>query len=84
MYAHKPSLNVVPLRGWFPSPPGGPPQLPETLSVAGPIARGAKDLLLAMQIMGGPDERGGLGVSLVDAGTATATPMGLSRRFCAR
>jgi amidase len=55
VYAHKPSLNVVPLRGWFPSPPGGPPQLPETLSVAGPIARGAKDLLLAMQIMGGPD-----------------------------
>jgi amidase len=55
VYAHKPSLNIVPLRGWFPSPPGGPPQLPETLSVAGPIARSAKDLLLAMQIMGGPD-----------------------------
>ena len=55
VYGHKPSLNVVPLRGWFPSPPGGPPQLPETLSVAGPIARSAKDLLLAMQIMGGPD-----------------------------
>jgi amidase len=55
VYGHKPSLNVVPLRGWFPSPPGAPPQLPETLAVAGAIARSAGDLLLAMQIMGGPD-----------------------------
>ena len=55
VYAHKPSLNVVPLRGWFPSPPGAPPQLPETLAVAGPIARSAGDLMLAMQVLGGPD-----------------------------
>ncbi len=27
VYGHKPSLNVVPLRGWFPSPPGGPPMI---------------------------------------------------------
>lgn len=55
VYGHKPSLNVVPLRGWFPTPPGGPPQLPETLAVAGPLARSARDLMLTMQILGGPD-----------------------------
>jgi amidase len=55
VYGHKPSLNVVPLRGWFPSPPGGPPQLPETLAVAGALARSASDLQLSMQIMGGPE-----------------------------
>jgi amidase len=54
VYGHKPSLNVVPLRGSFPSPPGGPPQLPETLAVAGALARSAADLLMGMQIMGGP------------------------------
>jgi amidase len=54
VYGHKPSLNVVPLRGWMPSPSGSP-QLPETLAVAGPLARSARDLMLAMQIMGGPD-----------------------------
>jgi amidase len=55
VYGHKPSLNVVPLRGWFPSPPGAPPQMPETLAVAGPMARSAADLMLGLQILGGPE-----------------------------
>jgi amidase len=55
VYGHKPSHNVVPLRGWVPSPPGAPPQLPEPLAVAGPLARTAGDLRLAMQVLGGPD-----------------------------
>jgi amidase len=55
IYAHKPSRDVVPLRGWFPSPPGGPPQLSDLISVAGPMARTAADLKMGMQVMGGPD-----------------------------
>lgn len=55
VYGHKPSHNVVPLRGWVPSPPGAPPPLPEPLAVAGPLARTARDLMLAMQVLGGPD-----------------------------
>jgi amidase len=55
VYGHKPSHNVVPLRGWVPSPPNGPPPLPEPLAVAGPLARTASDLLLAMHVLGGPE-----------------------------
>jgi amidase len=55
IYGHKPSLGVVPLRGWVPSPPGSPPQVPEVLAVAGPLARSASDLMLSMQILGGPE-----------------------------
>jgi amidase len=54
VYAHKPSLGVVPLRGWMPSP-GGAPMLPDPVSVAGPMARSAADLRLGMQVLGGPD-----------------------------
>ena len=55
VYAHKPSYGVVPLRGWFPSPPGGPPMLADPISVAGPMGRSAADLRIGMQVMGGPD-----------------------------
>ncbi len=55
VYAHKPSLGVVPLRGWFPSPPGSGPNLADPISVAGPMARSAADLRIGMQVMGGPD-----------------------------
>jgi amidase len=55
VYTHKPSRGVVPLRGWFPSPGGGSPQLDDLISVAGPMARSAGDLKLGMEIMGGPD-----------------------------
>jgi len=55
VYAHKPSRDVVPLRGWFPSPPGSAPQLSDLISVAGPMARSAADLKMGMQVLGGPD-----------------------------
>jgi amidase len=54
IYGHKPSLNVVPLRGHIPPMPGvrgSPPSLP----VAGPLARGPEDLGLAVRVLGGPD-----------------------------
>ena len=54
IYGHKPTLNVIPLRGHIPPMPdvkGPPPSLP----VAGPLARSADDLLLALRILGGAD-----------------------------
>jgi len=55
IYGHKPSLDVVPLRGHIPPPPGIPATPPSGLPVAGPLARSAADLLAALQVLGGPD-----------------------------
>jgi amidase len=53
IYGHRPSFGIVPFRGHIPPPPG---ILSEgDLSVAGPLARGAADLKLAMTILAGPD-----------------------------
>ncbi|MFW9892513.1 MAG: amidase [Candidatus Thorarchaeota archaeon] len=53
VYGHKPSLNVVPMHGHIPPPPGilAPPP---DLAVVGPLARSADDLILALEIIGGP------------------------------
>ena len=54
IYGHKPSLNVVPMRGHIPPPP----EIlipPADLAVIGPLARSAADLKIALQIIGGPD-----------------------------
>src|SRR6185437_688779 len=61
VYAHKPTLGVVPTRGHVP-PPFTP--LPDTLDLAvvGPMARCAADLALLFDVMAGPDE--------IDAGIA--------------
>ena len=55
VYAHKPTLGVVPARGHIP-PPLAP--LPDTvdLAVVGPMARCAADLELLFDVMAGPDE----------------------------
>ncbi|MFM0729626.1 amidase [Paraburkholderia sediminicola] len=55
VYAHKPTLGVVPARGHIP-PPYAP--LPDTvdLAVIGPMARCAADLALLFDVMAGPDE----------------------------
>jgi amidase len=55
VFAHKPSLDLVPLRG------GGPPGTPAIpmrvdLAVAGPMARSAADLALELEVLAGPDE----------------------------
>ena len=52
---HKPSANVVSLRGHIPPLPPTPSQDYETLAVAGPLARAPEDLELALRLMGGPD-----------------------------
>ena len=56
VYGHKPTLDVVPLRGHIPPPPGTPPAPPPVLPVAGPLARSAGDLRAAMEVLGGPDD----------------------------
>ena len=55
IYGHKPTLDVVPMRGHIPPPPGIPATPPSTLPVAGPLARSAADLLAALEVLGGPD-----------------------------
>ena len=54
VYGHKPSYNLVPLRGHL------PPYVPEgagiVLAVVGPLARTAADLGLALDVLAGPDE----------------------------
>lgn len=55
VYGHKPSLDVVPMRGHIPPPPGIAATPPFTLPVAGPLARSAADLLAALAVLGGPD-----------------------------
>jgi amidase len=54
VYAHKPSLDLVPSRG------AGPPATPAVpvrgdLAVLGPMARCAGDLTLALDVLAGPD-----------------------------
>jgi amidase len=54
LYGHKPTIELVPLRGCAPMielPWASPNQLP----VAGPIARTAEDLKLALDVIAGPD-----------------------------
>jgi amidase len=54
VYAHKPSLGLVPLRGY--NPPPFPPQPGHgDLAVAGPMARTAADLSVALEVVAGPD-----------------------------
>lgn len=52
---HKPTLNVVSLRGHMKFSSNEFDE-PTYLAVAGPLARYAKDLRLALEILGGPDD----------------------------
>lgn len=57
VYAHKPTLNLLPRRGH--APPGTPALsvVPHhDLPVIGPMARSAADLMLALDVLAGPDE----------------------------
>jgi amidase len=53
IYAHKPTLNLIPPRGHF--VPGLVPRVSD-LAVVGPMARSAADLDLALEVTAGPDE----------------------------
>jgi amidase len=54
VYGHKSSYGIVPLRGHIPGPPGSLALPP--LGIAGPIARSAADLELAMEVLTAPSE----------------------------
>jgi len=64
IYAHKPTLGLVPDRGHSP-PPFPALQQESDLAVVGPMARTAADLELALDVVAGPDEeREGIGYRL--------------------
>jgi amidase len=54
VYAHKPTFNIVPLRGHTP-PPFPPIPNDRDLVVIGPMARSAADLTLLLDVIAGPD-----------------------------
>jgi len=68
VYGHKPTHGIIPLRGHVPP---GAEALPtyRDLAVAGPMARCAEDLGLALEVLAGPDdpERGGFNLNLPPA-----------------
>ncbi len=52
VYGHKPSFGIVPMQGHIPGPPGTLSQA--DIAVAGPMARSAADLALALDVLAGP------------------------------
>lgn len=54
VYAHKPTVGLVPGRGHVPPPAPALPDVPD-LAVVGPMARSAADLALLLDVMAGPD-----------------------------
>ena len=55
VYAHKPTLSVVPARGHTP-PPFPPLPFENDLAVVGPMSRSAFDLTDLLDVIAGPDE----------------------------
>jgi amidase len=53
VYGHKSSLELVSYAGFQPGPWDGSPGFPMDLSVVGPMARDARDLALALNVLGG-------------------------------
>jgi amidase len=63
VFGHKPSYGVVPSKGHSPPPYGIPRAALPELPVAGPLARSAADIELALEIMGGPEDKEALAYS---------------------
>ncbi len=59
IYGHKPSYGIIPLKGHIPLMPGifsGEYSLDIDILVAGPLARSAEDLFLAMELLVRPEQ----------------------------
>lgn len=64
VFGHKPTLGLIPLRGYS-LPPSTPVPGQGDLAVVGPMARYACDLALSLDVVAGPDEaREGIGYRL--------------------
>jgi amidase len=66
VFSHKPSYGIVPVRGQ--APPGVPSlgvPVRVDLAVAGPMARSAGDLALALDVVAGPDDADAIACGLV-------------------
>jgi amidase len=73
IYAHKPTFALAPARGHT-VPPMPPLPFERDLSVIGPMARGAADLALLLDVIAGPDElEAGVGYRLALPGPRHAT-----------
>lgn len=59
VFGHRPSYGIVPTRGHIPGPPGT--LAPPDLETAGPIARSAEDLDLALGVVARADEMDAVG-----------------------
>ena len=55
VYGHKPTLELISTAGFQPGPWDGSPGYLMDLAVAGPLARSAHDLALALTAIGGPN-----------------------------
>ena len=55
LFGHKASYGVIATTGSFPTIPGSPPPVEDTLGVCGTLTRSARDLVEALKIIGGPD-----------------------------
>ncbi len=59
VYGHKPTFNIVPMRGHIPPPPGifpGDYSLDGDIAVVGPLARSVEDIELLMDLIVSPDK----------------------------
>jgi amidase len=61
VFGHKPSFELIPVRGHAPMGADG---VPPPLSVVGPLARSAADLSLALDVLAGPSSEQALGYRL--------------------
>jgi amidase len=62
IYAHKPTLSLIPTRGHVPpSQPAIP--VDRDLAVVGPMARSATDLALLLKVLAGPEDLGGISLT---------------------
>ena len=59
VFGHRPSYGIVPTRGHIPGPPGA--LAAPDLETAGPIARSAEDLDLALRVVARADEKDAVG-----------------------
>jgi amidase len=55
IFSHKPTIDLVSTRGMIPGGHPGSKGFSTDLHVAGPMARSARDLMMALKLLGGPD-----------------------------